>query len=405
MLSISYFGIQKKSKSCQMLKCTFFFAILLLNSFLTLQAQSLEESIVFQNGTEGYKCYRIPAIVCAPNGDLLAFAEARRTDCGDFGDVRIVLKRSTNNGKTWNELQTVAENGSYQAGNQAPVFDMTDPKFPKGRLFLFYNTGMVSENDNRNGKGIREVWYKTSIDNGKTWSAAVNITIFVSKPNRPEQNPNYNFKEDWRSYANTPGHALQIKKGKYKGRIFVPANHSEGAPQPLFRDYRAHGFYTDDHGKSWKIAPNVNYASSNESTAAETADGSILMNCRNQSGDVKYRLQAFSKNAGESWDSVVVVKSLNDPVCEGSLIDFQTKKRQHVLLFSNLNSQSKRENLTVNVSYDDGKTWTIKKEICKSSAAYSDLVIQKNNQIGILYEKDDYSKIVFTNFDYDWLVK
>lgn len=359
------------------------------------------QTTVFKNGDDGFLCYRIPAVVKAPNGDLLAFCEARKNNCGDHGDVRIVLKRSSDNGTTWGKLEIVAENANDQAGNPAPVFDLMDKKHKNGRLFLFYNTGTASEQEVRQGKAIREVWYKTSLDNGKTWSERVNITPSVSKPNKPSINPKYNFKEDWRSYANTPGHALQLTNGKYKGRIFIPANHSEGAPKPNAHDYTAHGFYSDNHGKTWQLTPSVNYPSSNESTAAELSNGGILMNIRNQSGDSKHRLLAFSKNSGAKWDTFFIEKQLPDPVCEGSMINYSTPKGQNVLLFSNLNHSTKRENLTLYMSADDGKTWRNAKVICKGNSAYSDLVIQQDNRVGVLYEKDDYTKIVYESISYD----
>lgn len=353
------------------------------------------EISVFQNGDDGYLCYRIPAIVKAPDGNLLAFCEARRLSCSDHGDVRIVLKRSTDNGQTWSKLAIVAEYGNNQAGNPAPVFDMSDKRYPQGRLFLFYNTGTGSEAEVRNGKAMREVWYKTSLDGGQTWSTPVNITRFVSKPNFPQINPAYNFKEDWRHYANTPGHALQLSKGIYRGRIFIAANHSEGAALAQGKDYFAHGFYTDDHGKTWKITPNVTYAGSNESTAAESSNGGILLNCRNQSGDAKYRIMATSTSAGAKWDSIYVEQQLADPVCEGSMLNYTSKTGQKWLLFANLDHQNKRENLTLKVSADEGKTWRLGKVICATSSAYADLVIQQDQNIGILYEKDNYSKIVY----------
>jgi len=360
--------------------------------------EEVTETVVFENGQDGYKCYRIPAIVKAPNGDLLAFAEARRNDCGDFGDVDMVLKRSTNNGKSWDKSQLVMDFGNNQAGNPAPVFDLTDPAFPKGRLFLFYNTGTAHEADVREGKAIREVWYKTSTDHGKNWSEATNITLQTNRPNAPAANPAYNFKEDWRAYANTPGHALQIQNGQYKGRIFVAANHSAGPPQEESRDYVAHAFYSDDHGQTFKISPDLDYAGGNEAIAAETSAGSLLLNFRNQSGDAMYRLQGFTSNAGESWDEVRVMKDLPDPVCQGSIINFTTKKGQHILLFSNANSQTERENLTVRRSTDDGQTWSAGQVVYAGPAAYSDLVIQKNGDIGVLYEKDEYERIVYARF-------
>ncbi|GAB3041776.1 sialidase family protein [Spirosoma pulveris] len=367
--------------------------------------QVIAETTVFQNGEGGYLCYRIPAIVKTPGGTLLAFAEGRRTDCSDFGDVDIVFRSSKDNGQSWGPIRTAVDFGAMQAGNPAPVFDLSDPRFPKGRLFLLYNTGTASEADVRKGLAVREVWYKTSTDGGQTWSEPVNITPQVSRPNKPDMNPGYAFPDDWRSYANTPGHALQLRKGRYKGRIFVAANHSEGSPQPQFRDYRAHGFYSDDHGRSWKLTPTIPYPGGNESTAAETTTGGLLLNARNQSGDVKNRLLAFSASAGESWDPVVVATDLPDPVCQGSMITYQPRRGQPVLLFANANSQTSRTNLTVRVSRNNGKSWSVGKSIYAGSSAYSDLVVQQDNTIGVLYEKDNYTKINYARFRYNWLIK
>ncbi|GAB3750878.1 sialidase family protein [Spirosoma pomorum] len=364
------------------------------------RSASVTETVVFRNGEGGYTCYRIPAIVRTPEGELLAFAEGRVTDCGDYGDVDIVMRSSKDGGKTWSAISRVADVGALQVGNPAPVYDRSDRQFPKGRLFLLYNTGSASESDVRKGKAVREVWYITSTDAGKTWSEPVNITKQVSRPNQPATNPAYSFSEDWRSYANTPGHALQLQKGPHKGRIFVAANHSAGSPQPHFQDYRAHGFYSDDHGKSWQLSPTIPYPGGNESTAAETSEGGILMNIRNQSGDVKNRLLARSSNAGISWEPVEVAQDLPDPVCQGSMIDYPLGGGQSALLFSNPNSQTKRERLTVRVSKDGGQHWSAGKEVYNGSAAYSDLVVPSAGQVGVLYEKDNYTQIVYASFPY-----
>ncbi len=188
---------------------------------------------VFISGQEGHKSYRIPAIITAGN-KLLAFCEGRVDHAGDFGDINIVLKESTDGGKSWSALRTVVDYNKLQAGNPAPVVDQTDPAYPQGRIFLFYNTGDNHEAEVRKGKGLREVWYKTSADGGQTWSDPVNITTQVHRPKRPDLNPAYDFPENWRSYANTPGHALQFKDGKFKGRIYFR--------QPL-RRYHAQRFH------------------------------------------------------------------------------------------------------------------------------------------------------------------
>ncbi len=362
---------------------------------------------VFISGTDGHKTYRIPAMIRMPDGTLLAFCEGRVAGSGDFGDIDLVLKRSHDGGVTWGGLQTVVDYDALQAGNPAPVVDLTDPAYPKGRIFLFYNTGNNHENEVRKGNGFREVWYKISTDNGNSWSEVINITTKVHRPKQPQVNSAYNFPEDWRSYANTPGHALQVTRGKYAGRIFVAANHSEGEPQPQFMDYRAHGFYTDDHGKTFHLGQSVNIPGSNESMATELSDGTVMMNIRNQKGDVRSRIVAISKSGGEHWDTAYFDNNLPDPVCQGSILTIGSQKQKTSIAFCNAADRERRDNLTLRISSDEGKSWDKKYVIDKAGdnqkgdhAAYSDLVKLSSKSIGILYERNNYSEIVFVRQDW-----
>ncbi|MFZ9388415.1 MAG: sialidase family protein [Chitinophagaceae bacterium] len=355
---------------------------------------------VFISGTEGHKSYRIPALIALPNGDILAFAEGRVAGAADFGDINIVLKRSGDKGKTWGPLQTVVDYSGLQAGNPAPVVDLTDPLYPNGRLFLFYNTGNNHENEVRKGNGLREVWYKTSIDGGVSWNEAVNITKEVHRPRQSSKWADHNFKEDWRSYANTPGHALQVQTGRYRGRIFIAANHSAGNPRDKFEDYDAHGFFTDDHGKSFQLGSSLNMPGSNESMAAELSGGKLMMNSRNQKGDIRARIVSVSSNGGISWDTTYFDKNLPDPVCQASILAIGKRRKRNILAFCNPAHEKKRDNLTLRISFDDGKTWEKnfvldKDESTGDNAAYSDLVRISGNKVGVLYEKGNYSKIVF----------
>ncbi|MGV3588083.1 MAG: sialidase family protein [Adhaeribacter sp.] len=383
-----------------------FLACIFLFSRLLVGAQSVVP--VYVSGTEGHQSYRIPAIIGLPNGHLLAFAEGRVQGAGDFGDINIVLKRSTDKGKTWSSLQTVVDYNNLQAGNPAPVVDLLDPAYPKGRIFLFYNTGNNHENEVRKGNGLREVWYKTSTDGGLTWSEPVNITTQVHRPHKPAVNAAYNFPEDWRSYANTPGHALQLNTGTYKGRIFVAANHSAGNPQPQFQDYQAHGFYTDDHGQTFKLSITVNLPGSNESIATELSGGKLLMNSRNQKGDIRARIVSVSSTGGATWDSTWFDHTLIDPVNQGSLLTVGKKEGKNIIAFSNAASTKLRDNLTLRISYDEGKTWPNSILIDKSTSpnqrdftAYSDLVNISKKEIGVLYERDNYKQIVFKKIKWE----
>jgi sialidase-1 len=383
-----------------MRKIFFLSLILIMISFVSF---SQEVSNVFRSGTDGHKSYRIPAIIRLPDGQLLAFAEGRVNGSNDFGDINIVLKRSKDNGKSWGKAVTVVDYDRLQAGNPAPVADLTDPEFPQGKIFLFYNTGTNSENEVRKGKGYREVWYKTSSDQGTTWSEPVNITTQVHRPFQPEINSSYNFKEDWRSYANTPGHATQITNGKYRGRIVVAANHSAGDPEKNWEDYASHLFYTDDHGKSFRLGQTVQIAGSNEATSSEISGNGLILNARNQKGDIKARIVAISKNGGETWDSTWIDKNLPDPVCEGSILTVGQENGKYILAFCNPVSEKKRDNLSLRISFDEGRTWPVLFPVDRSPdqhhsddyTAYSDIVNISTDEIGVLYERDNYSEIVF----------
>lgn len=373
------------------------FGSLLLGLFSSLQVRAQKDVPVFVSGREGHKNYRIPAIIRLPTGKLLAFAEGRVHNAGDFGDINIVLKTSDDQGRSWSPVNVVVDAGKLQAGNPAPVVDLTDPEYPAGRIFLFYNTGNNHEGEVRKGKGLREVWYKTSTDGGATWSSAVNITLQTHRPHQPAVNPAYNFPEDWRSYANTPGHAMQFAQGRYRGRIYIAANHSAGDPRPQFKDYRAHGFYTDDHGKTFHLSTDVDLEGGNENMAAEISGGRLMLNLRNQQGHVRARYTALSKDGGQSWYRQRFDRNLPDPVCQGSLIAIGRRS----LAFCNAADTARRDQLTLRISHNNGKRW--KKSILiyanpnqQDAAAYSDIVALDGHRIGVLFEKDGYREIAFT---------
>ncbi|MBO9730708.1 MAG: exo-alpha-sialidase [Chitinophaga sp.] len=376
---------------------------------LTGMAQR-KEVPVFVSGTDGYKTFRIPAIIRLPNGELLAFAEGRLDGLDDYGNINMVMKRSTDQGRTWSALQVIAGSGDMQLSNPGPVVDLTDPAYPGGRIFFFYNTGTAKESDILRGKGIKRCFYKTSADGGRTWDTPVDITGQIHRLKQPAVDPAFNFAEDWRYYANTPGHAMQLQEGPFKGRIFVAANHTAGPPVAHAAHYVAHGYYTDDHGKTFKTGNSISVPGSNESMAAALSGGKLMMNSRNQNReDIHRRVVSVSSDGGATWDTTYRDPQLIDPVCQGSILDIGRAGKKNILAFCNAADSLHRDNLTLRISYDDGQTWKQHFLIYKGDgkrkagydyAAYSDIVALGKKQIGILYEKDQYSAIVFTTVNW-----
>ena len=185
--------------------------------------------------------------------------------CNDFGNVDIVMKYSDDGGLNWSKQKILINNRSSQVGNPAPVVDLSRSTLSPQVEFSCFSIRAPNQNKMiRNGHGERGVWLITSEDFGANWSPPEEITRQVHF-NKHSPYP----EKDWRTHANTPGHAIQFNKGIFKGRIYVPANHSSGKPQPGFNEYHAYGYFSDDHGKSWQVSEDVPIASSNEAIGAQ----------------------------------------------------------------------------------------------------------------------------------------
>ena len=135
-------------------------------AILTASASSgppVEERVVFQSGGNAYDTFRIPALTEAGNGDLLAFAEGRVGGRGDSGDIDLVLRRSSDGGDTWTDLEVVWDDGANTCGNPCPVVDWSDGTI---HLLATRNLGHDHESEIIAGtsEGTRTVWVLTSTD-------------------------------------------------------------------------------------------------------------------------------------------------------------------------------------------------------------------------------------------------
>lgn len=321
---------------------------------------------VYKSGEEGYQCFRIPAIVTTKNGTLLAFCEGRKNNCSDAGNIDLVLKRSEDGGKTWSKLQVVWDDGENTCGNPAPIVERKS-----GAIILVstWNLGTDHEKDiiAKTSKDTRRIFVLSSKDDGKTWSGAEEITKNVKQ-------------ENWTWYATGPGSAIQVKKGKYKGRLVVPCNHVEAET----KSNRSHVIYSDDRGKTWNLGGITRQDSVNETTVAELSNGTLMLNMRNASKK-RNRQVATSSDGGITWSDVYPDSTLIEPVCEGHLMQYKAG-RKTALAFSNPASKTKRKSMTVRISYDGGKTWPLKKLIYDGPSAYSDMAVLPNGNLACFYE-------------------
>lgn len=350
----------------------------------------------FKANTEGYRCFRIPALVTTASGALLAFAEGRVSTCADIGHNDIVMKKSTDGGRSWGPLKVVAGTGDQDAhGNPAPVVDAAT-----GRVSLLYATGGWTDGADGPSRGERSLRVVHSVNDGTTWTTGASLSHLKPAGRR------------WISTG--PGHGIQLNRGPHQGRLVVPGDYTTTGD-------RAGGqlYYSDDGGLTWVLGAqadvdrNTAPAFPAELTVAETTGGGVYVNARSSArcGTDDHRMAATSADGGATFDAPFSpVPGLDTAPVSGSLLRLHAKElgaaqnRLLVSLPSRLGPHvlEDRRELAIRSSYDEGRTWqTAGTVVTPGRSGYSDLALLSTGAIGVLYESAGnipHSDIVFTSF-------
>lgn len=375
-----------------MKQALYFFAIFSLGTHcFAADSNESVETDVFRSGEGNYHTYRIPSVIATTKGTLLAFCEGRVKDKSDSGNIDLLLRRSTDGGQTWSPPQVVWDDAGNTCGNPCPVVDRETGAI---WLLLTWNDGKMPEKSMKPGFGedSRLVFVSHSDDDGQTWSKPQNITRDVKR-------------EEWSWYATGPGNGIQLEKGECKGRLVIACDHKIPAEKDALS--YSHVIYSDDHGKSWQLGGGPEHDKCNECEVVELADGKLLLNMRSHDRSVRMRQVSHSDDGGATWSKAMPDETLIEPICQASMRRYRwpTRDEAGVLLFSNPADNRIRQRLTIRASTDDGKSWRASKLLCEGSSAYSCLCVLPDGSIGCLYERDNYGRIVFARFPFDWVLK
>jgi sialidase-1 len=353
-------------------------------------APSFTQQVIFKPGQDpGYTCFRIPAIVKSTAGTLLAFAEGRVNSCGDAGDIDVVLKRSTDGGRTWGPLQVVNRGNGDTHDQPTPVVDTRT-----GRILLITNVNAGGSTPSACPVPCdRTAFIQYSDDDGVTWSTARDITSQVKEPGW-----------DW-WFVTGPGHAIQLTEGPHKGRLVVGLSAESGDGTGHAVANEAGLAYSDDGGATWHIGAvdTIPYAADGtfsqmpqELNLTELPGGGIYAAAREQGGtDIGNRSYAVSSDGGRTWSTrFSAIPDLVTPMVQGSVLRLQGPAGQGRMLFSSPANTDLRKTMMIRSSYDDGRTWENADQgtvISNDPSAYSDLVQLSDPTagdafVGLMYE-------------------
>ena len=76
----------------------------------------IEKESVVESSVEGYTAGRIPGLVVVDGDAVLAAVEARPGGGGDYADIDMLLRRSTDGGRSWGSSVKLFDHAGYGEG-------------------------------------------------------------------------------------------------------------------------------------------------------------------------------------------------------------------------------------------------------------------------------------------------
>lgn len=374
------------------------FLISFVKSFALSPAEPLfERTLLFDMGDEGSRFYRIPTLVTAADGSLVVVADKRWDKINDLpSHIDVIARRSEDNGKTWSKPIIIAGRDTTLGFGDATV--VLDRK--SGNLVCIFASGNGLWHSNKDN--LMRINVSKSADNGKTWSEPRDITSQIYGKGCPDP-----ARAAWFGAFAASGRALQLKDGRIMFAIAARLTSDWGG---RLSNYAC---YSDDGGDTWSVSKNAAEPNGDEAKLIELNNGDVLMSIRNR--DKGTRKFCISKDRGVTWGSSFLHPDIQEPACNGDIIRYSSVKEgaaKNRILHSIPYDPAVRRNVSVLISYDEGKTWPVRKTISPALSAYSSMTVLPDGTIGIVVEEgkwdadlpgEDGFKLWFMRFSLDWL--
>ncbi|MCX2678676.1 exo-alpha-sialidase [Galbibacter sp. EGI 63066] len=312
---------------------------------LTVDVKIIDEGFVYQKAPFS-QCHS-STLVELDNGNIMAAwfggTHERHPDVSIYSAVY--------NGEKWSELEEIA-NGVVDDSIRYPTWNPVLFKNNNGALFLYYKVGPSPS----------EWWgmYKTSEDDGKTWSEAKKLPDSILGP-----------------IKNKP---IQLNDGT----IISPSSTEDG------NIWRVHMEISSDEGYTWKkvsVDPESEYKAI-QPTLIKLADGTIKALIRS---DQNVIMESESTDEGKTWTKLKKTDIANP----NSGIDAITlKDGNHLLVYNPMTSGKNwwegRSRLHLAFS-KDGRNWDdiyILENQEEGEYSYPAIIQAENGMIYITYTYD-----------------
>jgi sialidase-1 len=374
----------------------------------------LETQDLFTVGDDpAYSVYHIPGIVVTAKGTVLAWCEARKRAAGvsDWDDIRILLRRSTDDGRTWSPPRSVV---NVEGPKQKNPFALRMKNVDHNDV-TYNNPVLIAGRDGTVHMlfclEYMRCFHQRSDDDGVSWSRPVEITETFAAFSR-----NY----DWKVLATGPNHSIQLRSG----RLVVPVWLSTGAGGNAHRPSVTATIYSDDQGVTWHagdiaVPCTDEWINPNETVAVELADGRVMLNVRNES-KMHRRIVTTSPDGATGWSTPRFDDALLEPICMGGIVRYAHGGRSLILFSNPHNLEGAREttpepgksrdrrNVSVKISCDEGQTWPVNKPVEPGPSMYSDLAVTQAGTILLFYGRGTArhfagASLRLARFNLEWL--
>jgi len=359
---------------------------------------NVKNEIIKGEGNKLFEQFREQNVIVTNSGRIVVVTQARnKSRWSDRSGEDLYCKTSDDHGKTWSKAYFMAGHDKFSIVPNATVYDAK-----KNRIIVLYNVFTWDYSNATSRKTVKQKNRQYQIhsdDEGLTWSFPKDISFMMKVQNA--------------TMIFGSGEGIQLKKGKHKGRLIVPGGDFS------VRTKRLYNFYSDDHGDTWKTSEPIPNPNSDflpvESAIAELKNGDLIWNERSNNG---HRRQSYSYDKGETWTPIRLQNQLPSVSCNASIIAAKYKGKDILIYagpvgpnvnavdgseYKGENSSKKRVNGTVFISFDNGKTWPLRKLVVADKFAYSSLVELADGNIGLFYEANSHLDIKMVKFSLDWI--